>query len=308
MDCNGYGCGTGGTVQICLYGDDGTAEHLWAGAPLACVRDTDLRNGVYLRPETFSTPPVLTSGVLYHLHWHNVDPTPAKNYTSVDNVFVWHVTTPRQPTASDTDLAVYSGGTLLPAYSPIFQLNYADGSIQGQGYMECWVQAPADISGAAKVREQFTVSGSERTVSSVSVRVNRASGSSPLTVTLATAAGAVIEQGTIPATNFPLGALVGATSANQPVWGTYVFASPHVLAVGQRYQLMLSAASDTRYQSYGIVKGGMYQFQPPSFFGDGYGQLSTDNGASWTGFTQPGGSVNNSTADLQFYFVTESSD
>lgn len=316
FSCDGYGCGTGGTIEICIYPDDNTPDHLWAGAPLACVTDSDLRNGTALRSETFPAPPVLTAGTLYHLHWHNNHPNPAKNFVSVDNIFVWHPTTPRQPTIPDTDLAVLIGNKssdpqkhvpirVIATDSPIFQLQFANGAVQGQGYMEPWVEAPVDISGAAKVRETFVVSGSDRVVTSVSVRVNRASGNSPLTVTLASNSGKVIEQGVISASTFPPGALVGATSAATPAWGSYVFALPYTLKVGESYQLALSAPGDTRYQTYGIRKGTLYSYKAPTFFGDGYGQVSADNGATWTGFTQAGGTSNRTDADIQFYFVTQ---
>jgi hypothetical protein len=258
---------------------------------------------------------VLTAGTLYHLHWHNNHANPAKNFVSVDNIFVWHPTTPRQPTIPDTDLAVLVGNKssdpekhvpirVIATDSPIFQLHFANGAVQGQGYMEPWVEAPVDISGAAKLGEQFTVSGSDRVVTSVSVRVNRASGSSPLIVTLATDSGSVIEQGRISATTFPQGALVGASDSAKAVWGAYAFALPRTLKLGQSYRLILSAAGDTRYQTYGIRKGSLYSYKAPTFFGDGYGQVSTNDGATWTGFTQAGGTSNRTDADIQFYFVT----
>lgn len=301
--CNGYGCGTGGSLQVCLYSDDGSDSHLWnAAQPIACLQEPNLRGKGGLRSDAFSTAPQLQAGTLYHLHWHNSDPNHAQNYTSVNNLFVWHATTPRQPTVSDTDLAVLEGTQVLTQFSPIFQLNYDNGSVQGQGYMECWIQAPADISDKAMVRENFTVTDSNRLVSAVSVRVNRASGNSPLILTLATLSGTVLAQGSVAASNFPQQALSGDSSANQPVWGRYQFPAPLTLVVGQSYQLQLSATADTRYQAYGIHKGTIYNFHPPSFFRDGYSQFSIDNGNSWTGFNQPNGPPNNLDADIQFFF------
>jgi len=309
--CDGYGCGTGGAAEICIYPDDNTPDHLWTGSPLSCVTDSDLRNGTSLRSERFPDPPVLVAGTLYHLHWHNSDPNPAQNYVSVDDMFVWNATTPRQPAIPDTDLAVLIGNRSLGIEtrailtdSPIFQLNYANGAVQGQGYIESWIDSPADISGAVQVREQFTVGDAGRVVTSVSVRVNRASGNGPLTVTLATSSGAIIEQGTISASTFPEGALMDDAS-NTSTWGAYTFATPHALILGQSYQLTLSAPAGTRYQAYGIRKGSLYSFKAPSFFGDGYGQFSADNGLNWTGFTQPGGTSNRADADIQFYFATQ---
>jgi hypothetical protein len=46
-----------------------------------------------------------------------------------------------------------------------------------------------------------------------------------------------------------------------------------------------------------------YGFIPATFFGDGYGQYSTDDGATWSGFDQPGGSTSNDIADVQLCFT-----
>jgi hypothetical protein len=331
-ECDGYGCGTGGTIDICIYTDDGSPDHLPTDPltqqstglqmqPLACASPSNLRSGTMLRTETFTTPPQLIAGTLYHLHWHNADPDPAKNFVSVDDDCVWHPSTPRQPNIPDADLAVlsiYNNGekvivTPSATDTPIYQLNYADGTTQGQGYIGSWNGAPADITGASEVREQFTVSGADRTVSKVSVRVNRVAGSSSLTVTLATSDGNILEQGEIPASQFPLGeALTSDSAASEnvaPAWGSYTFASPHLLALGQSYQLILSSPDNTKFQSYGIEKGSGYNFAISSYFNDGYGQFSLDNGNTWTGFTEPdgtlSGSLNHTNADMQFYFVTE---
>jgi hypothetical protein len=331
-ECDGYGCGTGGTIEICIYPDDGTSSHLPTDPltqqstglqlqPLACVSPSNLRSAPVIHTETFPNPPQLVEGTLYHLHWHNSDPDPAANYISIDNAFVWHPTTPRQPTVSDTDLAVlgiYNNGEKVIVYTsttdtPLFQLNYADGTTQGRGYIDSWNDEPVDISGASKVREKFTVSGSNQTVTGVSVRVNRVSGISPLTITLETSNGSIIEQGEITAEHFPLGdALINDLSVNRnvtSVWGSYTFASPQILENGQSYQLILSTPADTRYQDYGIEKGVGYDFSGSTFFGDGYGQFSLDNGQTWTGFTQSDGtstgSVNRTNADIQFYFTTQ---
>jgi hypothetical protein len=331
-ECDGYGCGTGGAIEACIYPDDGTSSHLPTDpltqqstglekAPLACVGLSSLRTGPVVRTETFPDPPELVAGTLYHLHWHNSDPNPAANFVSVDDDCVWHATAPRQPTIPDTDLAatsIYYNSVkvvvnVVPTDTPIFQLNYANGITQGQGYIGSWNGAPADISGASEVRELITLRGSTRNVTGVSVRVNRVSGASALTVTLATADGNIIEQGKIPASTFPSGAaLTGEAAASDnviPAWGTYTFSSAHLLSAGQSYQLTLSAPEDTRYQDYGIEKGQGYNFTASTYFADGYGQFSIDNGLTWAGLTQPDGtptgSVNHANADIQFYFATE---
>jgi hypothetical protein len=318
--CDGYGCGTGGKLEICIYPDDGTTSHLPTDPvtqqstgmqmrPLGCVQPSNLRSGPTLRTESFPVPPVLTAGSLYHLHWHNSDPDPDKNYISVDDICVWHPTSPRQPTIPDIDSAVLVGTKIVATDSPIFQLNYANGETQGQGYKESWICTPETISGNSKVREWIEVSGSNRSVISVSIRVNRASGVSPLIVTLSNDSGAVVEQGAIPASTFPAGSrLTSDARASQyaePAWGTYVFATPHTLVSGQIYQLTLSASSDSVYQTYGIQRASGYNFSPRTFYSDGRGQYSRDNGSTWAGFRQSEYSFNHIDADIQFYFTSQ---
>jgi hypothetical protein len=293
-----YACGTGGDMHMCIQTDDGSADHLPSGVDLACVDHLHASGPPYLPLETFTTPPHLTAGQLYHLHWHNTDPSPTVNFTSVDSLYVTQATVPRQPTIADVDLALFRGTTLRPQDTPILQLAYEDAGAQGQGYIESWIGTPETISGAAMVRETFTVSGADRTIAQVGVRLNRSSGTSPLSVQLQSGAGAVIDQGTIPSSAFPLGAVDAGTSAT---WATLAFASAHVLGAGKTYALVLSASPDTSYQAYVLERGVGYGFQPPTFFGDGYAQFTSD-GVTWSGFDQPGGSANSTIADLQFYF------
>jgi hypothetical protein len=303
LDCpmsgNVYACGTGGDMHICVQTDDGTAAHMTTGVDLACLDHLRAAGPPFFPVETFPTPAHLTEGVLYHLHWHNTDPSPTENFTSVDALFVNHATVPRQPTITDDNLAIFRGPMPRPQDTPILQLTYEDGTVQGQGYMEVWVGTPEPISGTSMVRESFTVSGGDRTVSSVSLRLNRAMGTSGLDVQLETGTGTLIEEGTIPSSAFPLDPIGPGTS---PTWATLSFASSHVLDGGQSYAVVLSAPEDTLYQAYAIERGTNYGFVPPTFFGDGYGEYTADGG-SWSGFNQPGGSSDSKIADLQFYFA-----
>jgi len=305
--CDGYGCGTGGSLDICIYSDDGKFDHLWTGKPLGCVIGLNLRSGEQIRTDAFPAGIQLSAGRLYHLHWHNSNPNPAKNFISVNDICVWHPAKPRQPAIPDSDLAVMVGTKTIDTDTPIFQLNYEDGTTQGQGYKESWNYMPEDISGAAKARESILVSGPDRTVKSVSVRVNRVSGISALRVTLETSSGALLEQGEIPAEYFPAGNRLTANSlASQyvtPAWGTYNFAVPRILKSNQSYQLILSAPADTVYQVYAIQRASGYGFSPRTFFADGHGEFSRDNGSTWSGFRQTEESRNHTDADIQFYFT-----
>jgi hypothetical protein len=131
-------------------------------------------------------------------------------------------------------------------------------------------------------------------VSSVSVRVARASGSDDLTVCLEQSDGNLVEQGTIPANAIPL----SSSSSPDYVWATYTLSAMRTLLTGQGYHLLLEAPSSSVYEAYPIRKGLRYQFKPTTFFPDGYAQFATD-GASCAGWTQ-WGVTNRTHGDLQF--------
>jgi hypothetical protein len=172
--------------------------------------------------------------------------------------------------------------------TPILALNYANGVSQGQGYMEIWVRAPRSISGSAMVRETFTPK-STVSASSLSIRVMRVSGSSPLTVSL----GGVTA--TIPASSIA----VSTPGVDRGGDTLVTVPFPVTLNAGTTYSLVWSSPADTVYSAYGVERGNHYSFPSTTYFADGYGQYTTD-GSSWTGFDQPGGSSNNANADLQF--------
>ncbi len=142
---------------------------------------------IYFPIFTFSIPPSLVAGDLYHVVFTNVDPSPSVNYLSVNALYLANpANDTSQPTVSNIDGAVllrYNGQSWQPrtGYLPVLQLDYADGWKEGTGYMEVWVGAPQVISGSSNgVREKVTLTGSPRNVASVAIRVARMSGSDPL--------------------------------------------------------------------------------------------------------------------------------
>jgi len=306
----GYSNGTGGTIRADVYADDGTASHLPTGSSLASGSMTP-GNPAGFPPDsdtshkfptiTFSTPATLVAGTLYHIVFRNADPSPTVNFLSVDGLYVYADLPACQPAFPDTDWANLvkpaagswstDRGAGRGATTPIMALNYANGRVGGMGYMETWEIAPKTISGSMAAREAFTVSGSSRQVSSVSVRLKRVSGSSPLLVRLETSNGSLVEQGSIPASSIP--------TTGYASWATYTFASSHTLATGQSYHLVLSSASDTSYSIFVIRKGVDYGFSPKTYFADGSGQYNP--GSGWVAF-DPGWRDPLDQGDLQFYF------
>jgi hypothetical protein len=305
-DGSGYSGGNGGSLKVSVQTDDGTSAHRPSGVVLASV-SFQPGNPISqrLRLVSFPAPATLRAGTLYHIVFNNVDPQPTQNFVSINGLFVWSAVTPRQPKYNDLDWAqlIDQGGGWVDRsrYTPILNLNYADGRTDGVGYMEAWQKIQPAISGAHRVREHFTVGGADRRVSSVSVRLKRdstTSGTSPLTVRLETG-GTLVAWGTVPATTFPLGTPDDG-SGNHNAWGTITFASALTLVAGQTYDLVLTAPSDTVFRAMPIREGVEYSFDPDTYFADGLGQY--DPGTGWRGFDQPGGTSNSSQGDLQFYF------
>jgi hypothetical protein len=303
-DHAGYAGGNGGTIQVTLHTDDGTSSH----NPASTVLATYVMSGVlslasparYFYTLKFASPPSLTAGQLYHMVFKNIDASPSVNFLSVDDLYELNYSTSVQSGLSTTDAAVLLsevGGPWKPrlGFTPIYQLDFSNGVTEGIGYIEGWVGAPRSISGTNAVRETFTVSGADAKVSSVAIRVARVSGNDPLVVRLENASGALIEEGSVPATAIP------ESNASSPsyYWVRYTFSSAYTLVPGDTYHLDLEATSTSAYQTFPIRKGFAYGFQNTTFFPDGYAEF--EQNGTWTGWTQ-WGVANRTDGDLQFYF------
>lgn len=304
----GYSAGTGGTYKIEIQTDDGTANHFPTGTVLATKASATSPAGLFTT-DTFASPATLTSGTLYHVVYTNTNGSPSVNYTSLDLLWLNAGGLPMEPTIPDTDWAhLYNGGTIgSPAwhwrrtaggddgdYIPILELVFGDGTITGNGYMESWINTSRkNISGVNQVRENFTVSGGDQLASAFSVRMRKASGTDPLTVTLKNGAGTTIESGTI---------ANGSFSASD-AWVTYTFGTPRTLSSGTTYNIILSAPGTSSFNLFPIREGVSFNFDSPTFFADGNAQFSTNTGSTWS-TTWPDESANPSTqADIQFYFT-----
>ena len=83
-------------------------------------------------------------------------------------------------------------------HTPNIDLQYANGAHDGQAYLNTRRAYYALIGGSKIVRERFTVTGSDRKVTSMMVRVSHQSGSGLLKLRLEKADGTLIEQHTVP--------------------------------------------------------------------------------------------------------------
>lgn len=308
----GYSLGNGGRIQVQIQSDDGSADHYPSGAVLASLEyDQPITQGQYSPLLTFPNPAKLLAGGTYHVVFRNIAADPRADFVSLDHLYMWNANKPAQPLLSNLDLAVlerggdgawmvYRRGT-GHSLTPILELVFEEGNAQGQGYVHGYGQTtsagwvnPKPISGSQAVRETFTVSGTDRTVSSVSVRVNRVIGASPLAIRLERSDGTLVGQGSV---LVPVG-LVRGTTSNE-TWATVHFPTPVKLLVGAGYHLVLSCPADTIHTTHALEKGKASGYSPATYFTDGYAQFN--GGAGWAGwdlFAVP----NRRDCDLQFYF------
>lgn len=301
-----YSAGTGGSYDITVEAD---VSGVPSGTPLATESYTPGNPGgdwTTYDEVTFGSPATLVAGTLYHIVFTNTDGSPAANYVSVNELFMYG-SSPipagqgRQPLFTDTDWAVLYGNVVQSRYTADMDLGYNGGAHQGMGYIQNMTAQYGTLSGTANmVRELFTVSGGARTVVSCAVRVRRSSGTSDLILGLYTGANALIEAVSIPAATVPISAAGGDNGGS--VWAGARFLAPHILANGSQYYLRLSCASGTTYTAAPIRKGTTEGMDPDTVFMDGEGQFTTNSGASWTDLY----TFDTDPPDLQMYLGTTS--
>jgi hypothetical protein len=298
-DAGGYSAGTHGTTHISLQADSAGYP---AGSELATVTDFTPIDGAETT-KSFSVPYSVTSGLLYHIVFQNVDADPSSNYASIDCVRLQSDLTPRQPRFADTDWAAcsYVTGAWMtrPHHTPILSLAYAGGATQGLGYIDCSLGANAGVVNGTNymARESFRVSGGNRTVTGAYARVMRHTGDTdPLVIRLETAAGVEIESVSIPAATFPPADAAPPGADSKGGYGGASFVSSHVLTSGQSYNLRLSTAAGSTYWMTPIRRGSGYGYAATTYFADGLAYKTT-NGTDWVNLG-PGD------ADMQFYLVT----
>ena len=304
----GYSGGDGGTLRISVRPDNGglPSETVLASVERAFGNPGGAWSTYHDTP--FPSPATLTAGQLYHIVFENTS-SAGQNYISINNLIVFDETVPRQPLYADADYAVlYATGSawaVLPNYTAVMDLTYADGRHDGMGYIESMWQQYGVISGSASmVRQRFTVSGADRVITTATVRMRRSSGTSPLTVRLETSTGVLIEAVDVPASAVPV-VLPDSAWNGAGVRVTAAFTAPRTLKAGETYHLRLSTAADSVYTTVPVREGtdsgstggtgnstGFRSYR----FTDGDGQFTNNGGSTWSNLYLW------SPVDLQFYF------
>jgi hypothetical protein len=311
----GYSNGTGGTIRVRLFADDGTANHYPTGSALASGSVTPGNPAADAFPDiAFTTPYFVNSNTLYHLVFDNTDGSPTVNYCSLDGMglenTVQEPRSPRWPLNLDWWQGYNDGGAGWNSRSniqPIADLTYDSGVHQGAGWMEIsyGTGEVGEINGTSKmVREIFTVSGGSKTVVGVGVRFWRVSGTGDVSIRLEDSGGTEIETVIIPSTSFPTeanpseGGVEGTTG--QGGYAYALFTSPHVLSDATAYRVRFSTDSSTTLRTTVIRKGTSQGFHASTVFESGSTNRSekTTDGSSWSSL----GRVSN-VNDVQFYFT-----
>lgn len=287
---SGYSLGTCGKVRVSLQADNGSGPSgtiLGSGTygpkcPSGGIFDLTTLGGA------------TTAGQLYDIVFENTDPSPSKNYISVNEFFVYNGLTPRQPRFPDSDYAVLYGTTswqVQSKYTADMDISYANGAHDGQSYIGMigingQAVYAATISGGSMVRETLGTPGFA--VSTASVRVRRDHGTDPLSVSLISN-GQVVGFGQVPASQVPQSAAGGDNGGS--VWVTVTF--PAVSFSGG--ELRLSTAASSAYTAAPIRDGSDSGFAPSLGFPDGAFQVSSNSGAMWAA------AYSANVLDLQFY-------
>lgn len=284
----GYAAGDGGVIRIELQTDDGTANHFPSGQVLTSLQVANPQSlgviaGYWINNRlAFNTQSTITAGQLYHIVFSNASSDPANNWYDVDNMGNFIPESPAQPGVTDTDLAVlrkpvgsnqWAWDTRVKYDSPIFTLYYTDGYSLGPSYLQVYPDSPWQVGGSTQVRETFTVTGGNKTVTQMAVATWRSSSTSgSLTLRLEQGDGTLIEQGTVAASS------VSSGTYQNMKWVTYNLSTPRTLINGSTYHVVVSAPSGGPYYLLPMMKGAAYGFAGWEF-SDGWIEKTT--GSSW---------------------------
>jgi hypothetical protein len=273
---------------VSIQSDDGSERHRPSGDVLAELTVSPGNpEGHWTTYEawTFPEPATLTAGELYHVVFENPDPEPEANYVSINELFVWEPEPGPRQLAIDDDYAVLydegEGWDLQERETADMDLVYADGTRDGLGYIHNMCDRYGVISAPDQlVRERFTVSGGDRSVEAVSIRLKRVSGPDPLVIQLEDGDGEVIETHEVQADDIPQAE--PACSEGGATWVTVDFEVPVLLEDGATYHLTLEGTGrQSQYTAEPIREGtveGLLSYR----FTDGEAERSTDGGATWS--------------------------
>jgi len=327
---SGYHAGDGGIIRVTLRPDDGTAAHNPTSEVLSTLIFTPnlpLTNpqskwDIRMVPMTFTTPPTITRGKLYHIHFENIHPDPVNNWISINSMYNWsRLSAIAQPVQDTTELSIIrrtGTGAWAPikGYVPIYGL-YIDtnndglsDTEQGQSYMEFWASSSSGLKldGTSRVRQSIRPARS-LLLKQLHISMGKYGGSGPVAVQIKTSNGAVVASGSITSGSLPL--VTQVSSCPQGIndychqWTSTALTPQPTLQAGQTYYIELSTSAGSQYQLHMVRDGSVqYDFPMTGSISTGNTQSSANNGSTWSGVTF-WGTTNRIDGDLSFYFDSE---
>lgn len=278
----GYSAGDGGSRVVTLETD---ASGKPSGTVLASTTHVGLPSGS-TRFVTLTVPANLIQGQAYHIVFTNS----GGGYVSVNAMLSWQSDPVGQPTFAGWQ--VLRNGTIRHGFIPVLELHWADGSKSGNGYINAFERNLTAIGGANNARERFTPTR-DITFSQIGIRLMRDAAGNDANLTLRLAG----VSGEIPAAAIPIVAPANWNTSNQTSAWAVVSVPSTTLRAGTSNTLEMSAPAGITYRAQALQKGSGYGFS--AFFRDGYAEMSTDSGGSWTGVQGWSGPDNG--YDLQWF-------
>lgn len=277
----GYSGGNGGTLRLDLVTDDPKGD-IPTNQVLASAIATYLPRGKFNRLFEFKHPPLVSAGAYYHLVFSNSAPDPRVDFISINNLLAAkggqsQLAEPSVLTKKQTG----SPWLLRADHFPIFALEYSNGDLLGQGYIDALSESAVFlIKGTNRAREKVSISGGDIHVTEAHVRVrNPAPSPSDISASVEDDTGTVLN-----VTRAEIG--VGADYD----WVRFPFGVPLTLRSGKTYNLVLSSVAGV--DTFPLQGGDRYGFGVPTLLTTGGYELNT--GSAWT--------APRSELHLQYYF------
>lgn len=309
---SGYSLGTGGSVKVELFADDGSTLGAPTGSALATqTLSTPVgapSSEAMIEYSTFVGSAAVVAGNRYHLVMTQMDASPTANWVSLDGTYnATPITAQLQPAYANKDFQMklfYS--TSSPGWidltdvspSPV-NIHFADGTDLGWSVDYTPVAAALrTVGGTSRVRMNITPTGVTRVPTKVWVRLYRQTGTTqPLTIAVQNSSRTVLASANVAAS-----AIIALTAGSSPADGTWVSIPLSGISIvsGTQLFLELSSPSETvNYQIYPMRTAETGNWSDKALtnrFGDGFWEYSTNSGTTWTEESSDVG------YKMQFYF------
>jgi hypothetical protein len=310
-----YSGGTGGTCRLAIYS-------MVNGLPASRISPyVSYRPGTYENPGTqsgfphaqtpflsFDPPVSVTAGARYYVVIDNTDPNPSTNFFSTNCLHQSNVTSEsmqRNPCIANLDegeilFSSNTWSTSRPHKSPIMNVFYQSGLVQGNGFTEVILPGLAGsldgkITSSQHIRQVF-VSPVTQNATAVNVACRLVSGSGEIIAELKDGSGSLLASAKWAHTEVPTSFTGWLPQRN--------LSSGVSLVSGQTYRLSFrvfgSGVMLTHCLRNGAVADNDYGFDIKTTI-RGRAEYSTDNGYTWRGYKVYG--VDNSSRACCMYYL-----